>query len=159
MASIGKGVEGIRVWDESGSFRVIHTARLAGAVYVLHAFQKKAQATSKRDIYTAQARFAQLKKGELRKRKIASYTSVRDAQADTPEEAANPRLRSGLMGKITALVDENRWAQADAARCFGVTQARMNDLRRGRISRFSLGALTNIAAALGRRVHIELEAV
>jgi len=30
------------------------------AVYVLHAFQKKTQATSKRDIDTAKARYAQL---------------------------------------------------------------------------------------------------
>lgn len=41
MPSIGKGVEEIRVWDDSGTHRVIYTARLADAVYVLHAFQKK----------------------------------------------------------------------------------------------------------------------
>jgi phage-related protein len=65
MPSIGKGVEEIRVWDDSGTFRVIYTARLADAVYVLHAFQKKTQATSKRDIETAKARFAQLMRGEI----------------------------------------------------------------------------------------------
>jgi phage-related protein len=42
---------------------MIYTARLAEAVYVLHAFQKKTQATSKRDIDTAKERFAQLTKG------------------------------------------------------------------------------------------------
>lgn len=41
MPSIGKGVEEIRVRDDSGIYRVIYTARLADAVYVLHAFQKK----------------------------------------------------------------------------------------------------------------------
>ena len=64
MPSIGKGVEEIRVWDDAGTFRVIYTARLADAVYVLHAFQKKSQATSKRDVDTAKARFTQLMKGE-----------------------------------------------------------------------------------------------
>lgn len=64
MASIGRGVEEIRVWDEVGTFRVIYLARLADAVYVLHAFQKKTQATAKRDIDTAKARFAQLMRGE-----------------------------------------------------------------------------------------------
>jgi len=63
MPSIGKGVEEIRIWDDSGTFRVVYTARLADAVYVLHAFQKKTQATSKRDIETAKARFAQLMRG------------------------------------------------------------------------------------------------
>ncbi|HBB7076142.1 TPA: type II toxin-antitoxin system RelE/ParE family toxin [Legionella pneumophila] len=60
MPSIGKGVEEIRIWDESGTYRVIYTARLADAVYVLHAFQKKMQTTAKRDIDLAKARFAEL---------------------------------------------------------------------------------------------------
>ena len=63
MPSIGKGVEELRVWDDAGTFRVIYTARLVDAVVVLHAFQKKSQATSKRDIETAKTRFAQLMRG------------------------------------------------------------------------------------------------
>lgn len=64
MPTIGRGVEEIRVWDESGTFRVIYTARLPDAVYVLHAFQKKTQATSKRDIELARTRFGRLIRGE-----------------------------------------------------------------------------------------------
>lgn len=60
MPTIGKGVEDIRVRDDSGAYRIIYTARLADAVYVLHAFQKKTQATSKRDIELAKQRFALL---------------------------------------------------------------------------------------------------
>lgn len=60
MPSIGKGVEEIRIRDDTGAYRVIYTARLADAVYVLHAFQKKTQATSKRDIDLAKQRFALL---------------------------------------------------------------------------------------------------
>jgi phage-related protein len=60
MPTIGKGVEEIRVRDDTGAYRVIYTARLADAVYVLHAFQKKTQATSKRDIDLAKQRFALL---------------------------------------------------------------------------------------------------
>ena len=54
--------------------------------------------------------------------------------------------------------EESGWTQVEAASHCGVTQPRINDLLRGRISRFSLDALVNIAAALGRRVHVELEA-
>jgi phage-related protein len=60
MPSIGRGVEEIRVWDASGTYRVIYTARMENAVYVLHAFQKKTQQTSKRDIDLARERFAQI---------------------------------------------------------------------------------------------------
>ena len=93
----------------------------------------------------------------MSKRKSKSFESVWDAIADTPEEAANLRVRSELMDKITALIEQKGWTQAEAARQSGVTQPRMNDLLRGRISRFSLDALVNVAASLGRRVHVELE--
>ncbi len=61
---IGKGVEEIRVWDESGTYRVVYTARLANAVYVLHAFKKKTQETAERDIQIAKLRYTQLMRGE-----------------------------------------------------------------------------------------------
>uniref|UniRef100_Q02AH7 Phage-related protein n=1 Tax=Solibacter usitatus (strain Ellin6076) TaxID=234267 RepID=Q02AH7_SOLUE len=63
MVSVGKGVEELRVTDDSGAYRVIYVARRADAVYVLHAFQKKTQATPKKDIDTAKRRFAQLQRG------------------------------------------------------------------------------------------------
>ena len=50
MPVVGKGVEEIRVWDDSGTYRVVYTARLADAVYVLHSFHKKTQLTPRRDI-------------------------------------------------------------------------------------------------------------
>jgi phage-related protein len=64
MPTIGKGVEELRLWDESGTFRVVYTARLADAVYVLHAFQKKTQVTAKRDIVIAKTRFDRIMRGE-----------------------------------------------------------------------------------------------
>lgn len=60
MPSIGRGVEEIRIWDDAGTFRVIYTARLDEAVYVLHAFQKKTQGTSSKDIAIAQQRYNEL---------------------------------------------------------------------------------------------------
>jgi predicted XRE-type DNA-binding protein len=89
---------------------------------------------------------------------IETFTTVWDAIADTPEQAANLRARSELMQQIAAIIKANMWKQADAALHCGVTQPRINDLLRGRVSRFSLDALVNIATALGRRVHLELEA-
>jgi predicted XRE-type DNA-binding protein len=87
-----------------------------------------------------------------------TYDTVWDALADTPQEAANLKARSELMGQIAALVGARGWTQAEAARRCGVTQPRLNDLLRGRLSRFSLDALVNIAAALGCRVHVGLDA-
>lgn len=89
---------------------------------------------------------------------IETFDSVWDAIADTPEQAANLRARADLMRQIAAIIKANDWKQAEAAAHCGVTQPRINDLLRGRVSRFSLDALVNIATALGRRVHVELEA-
>jgi phage-related protein len=63
MPSVGKGVEEIRIWDDTGTYRVVYTARLADTVYVLHAFQKKTQMTAKRDIELAKNRFTELMRG------------------------------------------------------------------------------------------------
>lgn len=60
MPTIGRGVEELRIWDEAGTFRVIYTARMEDAVYVLHAFQKKTEETAQSDIDLAKSRLAQL---------------------------------------------------------------------------------------------------
>jgi len=93
----------------------------------------------------------------MKKKTIKTYTSVWDALADTPEEAANLRLRSALMQQIAGVLESRGWTQAEAALRCSVTQPRINDLLRGRISRFSLDALVNIACALGRKVTVKLE--
>jgi phage-related protein len=65
MSDIGKGVEEIRVWVSSGTYRVIYTARLADRVYVLHAFQKETRETSGKDKEIARKRFKQVMWGSL----------------------------------------------------------------------------------------------
>jgi predicted XRE-type DNA-binding protein len=87
-----------------------------------------------------------------------SYASVWEAISDTAEETANLHARAQLMYQIGELVKSKGWKQTEAARHCGVTQPRLNDLLRGRISKFSLDALVNIATSLGQRVRIEIEA-
>jgi len=57
MATVGPGACEIRVRDEAGAFRVIYVAKFQRAVYVLHAFQKKAQKTSREYLATARRRY------------------------------------------------------------------------------------------------------
>jgi predicted XRE-type DNA-binding protein len=90
--------------------------------------------------------------------KSESYASVWDAIADTPGQAANLRARAELMQQIAAFVKRQDWTQVEAASHCGVTQPRINDLLRGRVSRFSLDALVNISTAMGCRVRVDIEA-
>jgi phage-related protein len=60
LKTVGSGVREIRIREAMGAYRIIYVANLAEAVYVLHAFQKKTQATAKRDLELATSRYAQL---------------------------------------------------------------------------------------------------
>lgn len=59
MVSIGAGVKEIRI-HEPHEHRVIYVAKFGDAVYVLHAFEKKTQATAKKDIELARAAYAEI---------------------------------------------------------------------------------------------------
>lgn len=62
MAAIGAGAREIRVRDATGAYRAVYVAQFAGAVYVLHCFQKKSARTGRADIALAQRRYRQLRK-------------------------------------------------------------------------------------------------
>jgi phage-related protein len=53
---IGAGTREIRISDAKGIFRVMYVAKFEEAVYVLHCFPKKTQATTKQDKDVAAAR-------------------------------------------------------------------------------------------------------
>jgi predicted XRE-type DNA-binding protein len=86
------------------------------------------------------------------------FASVFDAIADSPQEAANMKTRAHLALQIASAIRERGWTQATAAAHCGVTQPRINDLLNGKLSRFSLDALVNIASSLGE-VRVELHPV
>jgi phage-related protein len=59
MRSVGSGVKEIRIHALS-EWRIVYVAKLADAIYVLHAFQKKSQKTNKKDIELARKRFKEI---------------------------------------------------------------------------------------------------
>ena len=82
------------------------------------------------------------------------FSSVWDAIADTPQESLNLKLRSLLMDALTRRIAAEKWNQAEAATRLGVTQPRVADLVRGKISQFSLDMLVNMLACLGDDVEL-----
>ena len=86
------------------------------------------------------------------------YASVWDAIEDTPEAAANMKLRSSLMIALTDHIARTEMTQAGAAVLFGVTQPRVSDLMRGKINLFGLDALVNMLAAAGLKVELRFVA-
>ena len=88
----------------------------------------------------------------------AKFDTVWDALGFSPQESANLATRADLMIQIARIVEENGWTQAEAAKQCRISQPRINDLLRGKIDKFSIDALINMAAALGCKVKVELEA-
>lgn len=84
------------------------------------------------------------------------FESVWDALEDTPSEAANMRARAAFLLAIQSAVESWNMTQKEAAARMGVTQPRMNDLLKGRIDRFSLDALMNLAHLAGLSVEWHL---
>jgi phage-related protein len=56
IPSVGSGVYEIRI-HVHGAYRVFYVAKFEEAIYVLHAFQKKAQKTAKHDIEIGRQRY------------------------------------------------------------------------------------------------------
>jgi len=84
------------------------------------------------------------------------FTSVWDAIEDTPEQAANMKLRSVLMIALKDHITRTGMSQAQAAQLFGVTQPRVSDLMRGKIGLFALDALVNMATSAGLRIEMHV---
>jgi len=66
------------------------------------------------------------------------------------------RLRSDLMIAVQEAVAGSGVTQAGAAKRLSVTQPRLNDLVRGRVDKFSLDALVELAARAGLALRMEI---
>jgi predicted XRE-type DNA-binding protein len=89
--------------------------------------------------------------------KRRKFMSVWDALEGNAADAANMRVRSELMIALRNKIDGWKVSQTDAATRLGLTQPRLNDLMRGRIDKFSLDALINLARPAGLTVRLHIK--
>ena len=86
------------------------------------------------------------------------FDSVWEALEDTSEAAENMRMRSALMMAISTQLAQSNGTQSVKAGQLGIAQPRLNDLLAGKINKFSLDALVNIAVRAGLEVSIHTKA-
>jgi predicted XRE-type DNA-binding protein len=84
------------------------------------------------------------------------FVSIWDAIEPSAPKAANMKARAEMMTAIRDTVAAWKITQTVAAKNLGLTQPRMNDLLRGRIDKFSLDALMNLAMRAGLAVRLEV---
>ena len=87
---------------------------------------------------------------------VQAFDNVFDALAVTPEEAANMKARAELLSALKTRVRSWELSQEAAAARLGITRPRLNDLLRGKLGKFSLDALVNLASAAGLALEIRV---
>jgi predicted XRE-type DNA-binding protein len=88
--------------------------------------------------------------------KNPQFASVWDALEDSPAATASMKARADMMIAIREAIVDWGVTQAVAAQRLGLTQPRMNDLLRGRINKFSLDMLIDLATRAGLSVRVEV---
>lgn len=89
--------------------------------------------------------------------KLEAFANVWDALEDDPVERASLTVRSRLMIASEQAIRGWKVTQKDAAARLGITQPRLNDLLKGRISKFSLDALVDIATRADLDVSVKVK--
>ena len=74
------------------------------------------------------------------------------------DQAAEMEMRSLLRQGLGGWLGESGLTQIDAAKVLGVTQARVSDIKRSKISSFSLDLLVRLAARAGLNPKLKLVA-
>jgi predicted XRE-type DNA-binding protein len=73
-------------------------------------------------------------------------------------EAQVLALRADLMAQLEKTIKARKMTQVAASKVLGVSQARVSDLTRGKVEKFSLDMLVTFAAKLGKPAKVKLSA-
>jgi predicted XRE-type DNA-binding protein len=75
----------------------------------------------------------------------------------TPSESRNLRIRSEMMTALRKFIEKEGLTQVDAAKRLKVSQMRISDLTRGKISRFSLDTLVDMLTDAGLEIDFRVK--
>jgi predicted XRE-type DNA-binding protein len=89
---------------------------------------------------------------------LFGHDNKESAPADNPIRAQNLRLRSELLIRITEELGSLNLSQVKIAEKLEITQPRVCALKQGKIEKFRLDSLVDIAHRLGLNVSLEVAA-
>jgi predicted XRE-type DNA-binding protein len=96
----------------------------------------------------------------MRRDKAGMTRGSGDVFADlgfSPAESRNLHIRSQMMTALRKFIEKEGLTQSDAAKRLKVSQPRISDLTRGKISRFSLDTLVNMLGDAGLEVDVRIK--
>jgi predicted XRE-type DNA-binding protein len=85
-----------------------------------------------------------------------AYRNIWEAIEPTPVEAQRMAVRADLMHAIREVIDRWNITQAQAAKRLKISQPRLNDMLRGKLDKFSLDALLELAGHAGLSVKVKI---
>ena len=88
---------------------------------------------------------------------MKTFANVWDALEDSADAAESMKARAALMMRLQKVVRGWGASQHQAAKRLGITQPRLNDLLRGKIDKFSLDALFDLASRAGLKVSLAIK--
>ncbi len=86
------------------------------------------------------------------------FINVWDALEDDPVRVENLKLRSALLIAINEELTDRGLKQKEAAALLHITQPRVSALKQGKVNKFRLDTLVDIAHRLGLHVSMEVAA-
>ena len=86
------------------------------------------------------------------------FESVWEALEDDPVRVQNLKLRSAALIEITEKLAGLNLSQTEIAKILSISQPRVSALMQGKIQKFRLDSLVDIAHRLGLRVSIQVAA-
>ncbi len=87
-----------------------------------------------------------------------SFDSVWDALGDSPEDVEKMKLRSVFMMALSDYVKDSGETQSVVAERLGISQPRLSDLLKGKISKFSLDMLVTLTIKAGLSIKLDVRA-
>jgi phage-related protein/predicted XRE-type DNA-binding protein len=157
----GAGVLEVVKEFRGDTFRAVYTLRYAGAVYVVHVFQKKSK-TGPRDTATRyranRTTFARGRENSQREEvmskkgyEIGSRNVFKDLGIPNAEEHL---VKAQLVFKIDSIMKSRRLKQAETAELLGIKQPDVSKMLRGEFRQFSVERLLRFLVALDHDVEI-----
>ena len=85
---------------------------------------------------------------------MKTFASVWDAIEDSGDVAESMKARATIMAPLQKAVRKWDVSQSEAAARLGISQPRLNNLLQGKIDKFSLDALVDLASRAGLKVRV-----
>lgn len=84
------------------------------------------------------------------------FADIWDVVSQSPEDATVMKMRADLMSDIRVAIQAKGLNQGQAAELLGLSQPRVSDLLRGKLSKFNLEMLIGLSQLCGHKVEMRI---